>query len=137
MNQQTPADKSAQAAPQSPPKTHNARPNHAPATKESQKTVRVDISLSGTPHSISCPSDKVSDLKKHTEALNTTLRQMRREIQGKNPTNEELLLLHCLELYDKMRILQMQLQDNRIEYERSVALIDKLLKNTQAVLTKA
>lgn len=102
------------------------------ATKPS--FVRVDISVAGTPHRISCPTDDVANLKKHSDQLNQNLREIRRQVGGKSPNNEELLVLHCLELYDDIQSLKTKLQDHHIEQERSHALIDKLIKDTKAIL---
>lgn len=104
---------------------------------ESQKTsdiVRVDLSIAGTPHRISCPSSEVATVNKNADRLNDNLRDIRRSVGSKNPTNEELLVLHCLELYDQLHDLKRQLQDKNMNNERSQALLDKLIKDTQAMV---
>lgn len=95
---------------------------------------RVDLSIAGTPHRISCPTEEVANLNKTADALNKNLRELRSGIIGKSPSNEELLVLHCLELYDKIRELEEEKADFLAEQKDAEAMIDKLLKTTQAIL---
>lgn len=96
--------------------------------------VRVDLSIAGTPHRISCPSSEVATVNKNADRLNESLREIRRSVGSKNPTNEELLVLHCLELYDQISDLKRQIQDGQIHNERSNALLDKLIKDAQSMI---
>lgn len=91
----------------------------------------VDISIAGTHHRIVCPADEVHHLETAVSYINDKMRSIRQEIKTKVPTNEELLVLTCLEMYDQIK----QLQDSEDFYtnERDEALmvIDKLLKVTK------
>lgn len=110
-----------------------AKPTEAPAPKKPE-FVRVDLSIAGTPHRISCPANEVAALNRNADRLNENLREIRRSVGSKSPSNEELLVLHCLELYDQISDLKKQLQDGQIHNERSNALLDKLIKDTQAMI---
>lgn len=90
------------------------------------KISRVDISVAGTTHRIGCTHDKVENLRKNTELLNQKLKNLRLQITGKPPTNEELLVLHCLALYD-------ELADLKATQEDTCALADKLLAQIKAL----
>lgn len=97
--------------------------------------VRVDLSVAGTPHRISCPEDAVEHLNRTAERLNENLREIRRGVVGKSPSNEELLVLHCLDLYDQISELKKLEQSHHIESERANALLDKLVKDSRAMLS--
>lgn len=97
--------------------------------------VRVDLSIAGTPHRISCPEDAVEHLNRTAERLNENLREIRRGVVGKSPSNEELLVLHCLDLYDQISELKKLEQSHHIESERANALLDKLVKDSRAMLS--
>lgn len=99
-----------------------------------QRLVRVDLSIAGTPHRISCPADDVNTLNRHAEQLNSSLKEIRRTIGNKSPSNEELLVLHCLELYDQLGDLKKQSQDYQINQERSNVMLDKLIKDVNAMI---
>lgn len=104
-------------------------------TKETTpKFTRVDISIAGTPHRINCPSDEVENVNRTADRLNDNLRQIRRGTSNKSPSNEELLVLHCLELYDEIAELKKWRQNELINSERASALLDKILKDAKTIL---
>lgn len=92
------------------------------------KIAHVDLNIAGTPHRISCPVNEIDNLKKTTDLLNKNLRQLRIDIAGANPSNEELLVLHCLDLYDQIRELQEAKKDLTEQEYHATVLINKLLK---------
>lgn len=94
----------------------------------------VDISIAGTPHRISCPSSEVATLNRISDEMNDALRDIRRAAQGKNLNNEALLVLHCLDLYDRIATLQEKLDTLSQNHQSASALIDKIIKDTQAVI---
>lgn len=108
----------------------------SPMTKTSAPSgfTNVDISIAGTPHRISCPIDEVETLNRSAARLNDSLRDIRRGISTKSPTNEELLVLHCLELYDQINELKISKENAAIERERAEVLIDKLIKTAKAIV---
>lgn len=94
----------------------------------------VDISISGTPHRIVCPADEVQNLENAAKFINDKIREIRHSIKGKNPNNEELLVLTCLELYDQVQSLRGERQHYLIEKERAKTLVDKMMKDARSVL---
>ncbi len=104
------------------------------ANKTKPAFVKVDISIAGTPHRITCPADDVHTLKDNSDAINAALRDIRRHVHGKNPTNEELLVLHCLDLYDRLADLESQKTALLAETAQATTLLEKLIKDASAIL---
>lgn len=104
------------------------------STETTPKFTRVDISIAGTPHRINCPTSEVDNVNRTADRLNNNLKEIRRSVSGKSPTNEELLVLHCLELYDEMAELKKLRQNELINNERVSALLDKILKDAKTIL---
>ena len=94
----------------------------------------VHISIAGTPHRIICPANEVKSLEAAAEKLNEKIRDIRREIKGKAPNNEELLVLVCLDLYDQVQTLTQDAHNHRHENSQAAALIDKINKDAQSIL---
>lgn len=105
-----------------------------PAPMPSSVAKAVDISIAGTPHRIVCPADEVQNLENASKFINDKIREIRHSIKGKNPNNEELLVLTCLELYDQVQLFKHDRQHNTIEKERARTLIDKMIKDARSVL---
>ena len=94
----------------------------------------VDISIAGTPHRVVCPANEVKNLEQAAEYINQKIRDLRREIKNKTPTNEEFLVLACLDLYDQVQNLQNKINQSQSEQQNALALIDKINKDAQSVL---
>lgn len=101
---------------------------------ENPAIVKVDISIAGTSHRIQCPSDLTDTLKNHSEQINQELRQLRGQFKGKSPTNEELLVLHCLDLYDDIDRLKNDKEHQQQDSEQASALADKLIQKMSELL---
>lgn len=116
--------------------TTTAQTTPSPITETAPKTSAkaVDISISGTPHRIVCPADEVQNLENAAKFINDKIREIRHGIKGKNPNNEELLVLTCLELYDQVQVLRNERQYFVIENERAKTLVDKMIKDARSVL---
>lgn len=94
----------------------------------------VDLNIAGTNHRINCPADEVSQLEKAGEFINDKIREIRHETKGKNLSNEELLVLICLELYDSQESLRVERRNQLSDNERARALIEKINENARSVL---
>ncbi|MDI4497910.1 cell division protein ZapA [Moraxella nonliquefaciens] len=94
----------------------------------------VDLSIAGSSHRITCPIDEVAQLEQAGTYINDKIRELRRAIKGKNPSNEELLVLTCLELYDQCRSLNNDRKNQILANERAKALIEKITKDARSVL---
>lgn len=93
----------------------------------------VDISIAGTHHRIVCPTDEVHHLETAVAYINDKIRSIRQEIKGKIPTNEELLVLTCLEMYDQLQTLKDDEEYYTNERDEALVLIDGMLKTTKVL----
>lgn len=116
--------------------THQTQNNdlNESTPKHRTESKPVHLSIAGTPHRIICPINEVKSLELAAEKLNEQIREIRQEIKGKTPTNEELLVLVCLDLYDQVQSLTQDIQRHKHENNQAVALIDKINKDAQSVL---
>lgn len=108
-------------------------------TKVSEKQPKqtflpVDINIAGTPHRITCPADEIKTLEESVLQINNKIRNIRQDIKGKTLTNEELLVLTCLELYDEIRSLQDTNANLDAETDRAMVLIEKMIKDAKSAL---
>ncbi len=103
-------------------------------TSTSSTLTRVDISIAGTSYRINCPREHTSTLQEHSERLNKALRDIRSNFGNKNPSNEELLVLHCLALYDELHTAHSLQEKQRNNDVKAEALIERLIKQTKEVL---
>ena len=94
----------------------------------------IDISIAGTPHRIVCPVDEIKNLEHGAEYINHKIRDLRREIKHKTPTNEEFLVLVCLELYDEVQALKTQITKTDDEKAKVAAMIDKINQPARSML---
>lgn len=106
-----------------------------PADKADKPSFKaVDLSIAGSSHRITCPVDEVAQLEQAGAYINDKIRELRRAVKGKNPSNEELLVLTCLELYDQCQSLKNDRKNQLLDNERAKALIDKITKDARSVL---
>lgn len=110
----------------------NAAQPSAIIAKESYRA--VDISIAGTPHRIVSPVDAIKNLESAAEHINQKIRDLRREIKNKNPSNEEFLVLVCLEMYDQIQALQKQLGEKEALQKQAQLLIEKIGKEARTML---
>lgn len=101
-------------------------------TKPSFKA--VDLNIAGTSHRINCPVDEVSQLEQAGQYINSKIREIRRDTKGKSLSNEELLVLVCLELYDQQEALKHEHKNQILNNERARAIIEKITKDARSVL---
>ncbi|MDO4897175.1 MAG: cell division protein ZapA [Moraxella sp.] len=119
------------------PTTAPATASHSEFVEKAKPAVKsdvtpVDISIAGTHHRIVCPTSEISHLETAVSYINNTVRSIRQDIKGKSPTNEELLVLTCLEMYDQLKALQDSEDYYTTERDEALVLIEKLLKNAKA-----
>lgn len=103
-----------------------------PAQKPTLQTVNINIA--GTTHRITCPSNEVANLEKSAEYLNKKILDLRQAIKSRNPNNEDLLVLICLEMHDKLSELQHQQSLGEQMRQQEQALLDNILQEAQSIL---
>lgn len=115
-------------APQNAPQTTPVKAETKPSFKA------VDLNIAGTSHRINCPVDEVSQLEQAGQYINSKIREIRRDTKGKSLSNEELLVLVCLELYDQQEALKHEHKNQILNNERARAIIEKITKDARSVL---
>lgn len=94
----------------------------------------INLNIAGTNHRINCPVEEVAQLERAGEFINDKIREIRHDTKGKNLSNEELLVLICLELYDSQESLRVERRNQLSDNERARALIEKINENARSVL---
>ncbi len=111
------------------------KPKITPAKPIQKPTVApVDVNIAGSYHRIMCPSDEVAGLEEAAAYVNDKVREIRQAMKGRSPSNEELLVLTCLELYDQYKSVKDSERQRILEQEDSLNLIQKMLKELRATL---
>lgn len=110
-------------------------PQNTPTKAETKPSFKaVDLNIAGTSHRINCPVDEVSQLEQAGQYINSKIREIRRDTKGKSLSNEELLVLVCLELYDQQEALKHEHKNQILNNERARAIIEKITKDARSVL---
>ncbi len=94
----------------------------------------VDINIAGTPHRITCPANEINALEDSVSQINNQIRSIRQGIKNKSLTNEELLVLTCLELCDQIRSLKEVSASQDEEKDHAMVLIAKMIKDAKSAL---
>lgn len=121
-------------------RNHSAQAESTPAQAAGSAIIAqeqfrpVDISIAGTPHRIVCPVNEIANLEASAEYINQKIRDLRREIKNRTPSNEEFLVLVCLELCDQVRTLQASAAATAQEQNQIRALIEKINKDARTML---
>ncbi len=110
--------------------TDNAPTRLTPPVSEFKN---VDIVISGTTHRINAPVNLIDTLNHSADKLNDSLKQMRKNVRGKSPTNEELLVLHCLDLYDTIAELEKSLAAAAATDRTASQTLDKIIQNIRGI----
>lgn len=111
-----------------------AQTNNHTTNQNTPAFTRVDITIAGMPHKIACPQSDVDNLRDNAMRLHESLIQLRQQVTGKSPNNEELLVLHCLDLYDQISELKARQKLFNDTSQRADALLDKILSQANSLL---
>lgn len=109
------------------------KPSEVRVNTKTSTFARVDVTVAGTPHKITCPEDEIENVQKTAHRLHENIISLRQQVKNKNPSNEELLVIHCLELYDQISELKTTQKFAHDKEQRATALIDQLLKTAKAI----
>lgn len=104
------------------------------AASSSEEFRPVDISIAGVPHRVICPVSEIKNLENGAEYINQKIRTLRQEIKNKHPSNEELLILICLDLFDQVNKLQAEISNHTQNQKQAQILIDKISKAASSLL---
>lgn len=95
---------------------------------------KVDILISGKTYSINCPEDGVDELNAASAYINDFIQELRQ--QAPQLSHENLLVLCCLNLYEKIHAQESLNESNTKDSEQAEILIDKIIKDTTSMLQK-
>ena len=93
---------------------------------------KVDINISGKFYPINCPVDEVDKLHAASNFINEFIEDLR--TQAPHLSHENLLVLCCLNLYEKINEQQQQGQSIAANTEQAEALLDKIINDTKSML---
>lgn len=93
---------------------------------------KVDISIAGVTYPIYCPVHEQEELRSAVFYINDYAQELRKD--APSLSQENLLVLCCLNLYEKIHANQRDDEDRLQESSRSDALLNKILKDAQSIL---
>nr|WP_289055095.1 cell division protein ZapA [uncultured Psychrobacter sp.] len=102
-----------------------------PMTPESQ-VKKVDIVIAGVTYPIYCPIHEQEELLSAVSYINNYAMDLRRE--APSLSQESLLVLCCLNLYEKIHANQRSEEDRLQQDKQSEALLNKIMKDAQSIL---
>ncbi|SNT70588.1 cell division protein ZapA [Psychrobacter sp. LV10R520-6] len=104
-----------------------------PATKTPEPQMKkVDIAIAGITYAIFCPINEEEELRSAVYYINNFVLDIKRE--APNLGQENLLVLCCLNLYEKINAHKKTNEDQRHESKEADALLSKIMKDAQSVL---
>lgn len=93
---------------------------------------KVDINISGKSYPINCPDDEVDKLYAASNFINEFIDNLR--TQAPHLSYENLLVLCCLNLYEKINEQEEQGQSIAANSQQAEALLDKIINDTKSML---
>lgn len=105
--------------------------NTAQAAPEPQ-TKKVDIAIAGVTYPIYCPVHEQEELLSAVSYINDFALNLRRN--SPNLSQENLLVLCCLNLYEKIHSNKRSEEDRLQQSKQSESLLNKIMKDAQSIL---
>lgn len=96
------------------------------------KMKKVDISIAGVSYQIYCPVDEEQELRSAVYYINNFALDIKREAPSLG--QENLLVLSCLNLYEKINANKKTDDSRRHEDKQTEALLNKIMKDAQTIL---
>ncbi|WP_201527366.1 MULTISPECIES: cell division protein ZapA [Psychrobacter] len=93
---------------------------------------KVDIVIAGVTYQIYCPINEEEELRSAVYYINNFVLDIKQE--APNLPQENLLVLCCLNLYEKIHSQNKTDADHRHKTEQSVALLNKIMQDAQSIL---
>ncbi|TXD96436.1 cell division protein ZapA [Psychrobacter frigidicola] len=112
------------------PKISDVSPETTEAEKPQMK--KVDIVIAGVTYQIYCPVNEEEELRSAVYYINNFVLDIKKD--APNLPQENLLVLCCLNLYEKIHSQSKIDEDQRYETEKSVALLSKIMLDAQSIL---
>lgn len=93
---------------------------------------KVNISIAGVNYPINCPIHEEEELRSAVYYINNFALDIKKE--APNIPQENLLVLSCLNLYEKIQAHKKSTEDRRDKEAQAENLVNKILKDAQSVL---
>lgn len=102
-----------------------------PATSKPQMK-KVDIVIAGVTYQIYCPADEEAELRSAVYYINDFLLNIKKD--APNLSQENLLVLCCLNLYEKIHAHKKTDDETAQASKQAEALLSKIMKDAQSIL---
>lgn len=109
-----------------------ARLNNTAQAAPEPQTKKVDIAIAGVTYPIYCPVHEQEELLSAVSYINDFALNLRRN--APNLSQENLLVLTCLNLYEKIQTHEKNEEDRLQQSKLSESLLNKIMKDAQSIL---
>ncbi|ERL56068.1 cell division protein ZapA [Psychrobacter aquaticus] len=93
---------------------------------------KVDIAIAGVTYPIFCPVHEQEELRSAVSYINNYALDLKRD--APSLSQESLLVLCCLDLYEKIHTTQRNDEDRMQQDKQSEALLNKIMKDAHSIL---
>ena len=116
-------------------KTNNSTVNSSaakPLSTPEPQIKKVDVAIAGVTYPIYCPVHEQEELHSAVSYINNYALDLKRD--APSLSQESLLVLCCLNLYEKIHANQRNEEDRLQQSKQSEALINKIMKDAHSIL---
>ena len=116
-------------------KTNNSTVNSSaakPVSTPEPQIKKVDVAIAGVTYPIYCPVHEQEELHSAVSYINNYALDLKRD--APSLSQESLLVLCCLNLYEKIHANQRNEEDRLQQSKQSEALINKIMKDAHSIL---
>ena len=116
-------------------KTNNSTVNSSaakPISTPEPQIKKVDVAIAGVTYPIYCPVHEQEELHSAVSYINNYALDLKRD--APSLSQESLLVLCCLNLYEKIHANQRNEEDRLQQSKQSEALINKIMKDAHSIL---
>ena len=116
-------------------KTNNSTVNSSaakPVSTPEPQIKKVDVAIAGVTYPIYCPAHEQEELHSAVSYINNYALDLKRD--APSLSQESLLVLCCLNLYEKIHANQRNEEDRLQQSKQSEALINKIMKDAHSIL---
>ena len=109
-----------------------ARPSAKPTSAPEPQIKKVDVAIAGVTYPIYCPVHEQEELHSAVSYINNYALDLKRD--APSLSQESLLVLCCLNLYEKIHANQRSEEDRLQQSKQSEALLNKIMKDAHSIL---
>ena len=109
-----------------------ARPAAKAASAPEPQIKKVDVAIAGVTYPIYCPVHEQEELHSAVSYINNYALDLKRD--APSLSQESLLVLCCLNLYEKIHANQRSEEDRFQQSKQSEALLNKIMKDAHSIL---